>query len=96
MKTLLDLFLGSLSTANPLKRFKWIRDPSEVVKIEGEMTEDGTIKLYFDSAIITEIDAVALALNNRGKQPPCRRPCKFGFGAQYSFYHYSQLFLRAF
>jgi len=92
MKTSLDLFLGSLSTANPLKRFKWIRDPREVLKIEGTMTEDGTIKLYFDNAIITEIQAVALALNNRGKIPPCARPCQFGYGAQYAFYHYLNYF----
>ena len=96
MKKLLDVFLGSLSTANPLKRFTWISErpsvSSDVHPIRGDFVEDGTIKLYFDSAIITEIDAVALALNNRGKQPPCRRPCKFGFGAQYSFYHYLNYF----
>jgi len=92
MKKLLDLFLGSLSRANPLKRFKWIRDVSKVVKIDGTMTEDGTIKLYFDNAIITEIQAVALALNNRGKDPPCTRPCQFGYGAQYAFYHYLNYF----
>jgi hypothetical protein len=96
MKRNLDIFEGSLSIANPLNRFAWISEPEKtetnVVKIHAEFAEDGVLRLFFDNAIITEIDAVALALNNRGKDPPCRRPCKFGMGAQFAYFHYLNFF----
>ena len=96
MKKLLDIFMGSLSTANPLKRFAWIAKhddgSSDVKKIRGGFVEDGVLRLSFDNAIRTEIEAVALVLNNRGRQRPCERPCQFGFGAQYAFYHYLNYF----
>jgi hypothetical protein len=98
MKTLLDLFLGSLSRANPLKRFAWISEPEEIEtkgrnrirEIKGEFAEDGVLRLSFDTGIRTEIEAVSFALKNRNY--PCERPCQFGFGAQYAFFHYLNYF----
>lgn len=94
MKKLLDIFLGSVSTPNPLKRFAWISEQpsvsSDVKKIRGGFAEDGVLRLSFDNGIRTEIEAVSIALKNRNY--PCKRPCMFGFGAQYAFYHYLNYF----
>jgi len=93
MKKLLDIFLGSVSTPNPLKRFKWQSEPikpSDVHPIHGDFAEDGVLRLSFDNGIRTEIEAVSIALKNRNY--PCKRPCMFGFGAQYAFYHYLNYF----
>jgi hypothetical protein len=88
-ETFLNDFLGSLSPANPLKRFKWVSDElalKTVKPIKGEWVENGSLLLSFDIGIREEINGVRITLKNRGK--PCKRPCEFGYGAQYSYYHY--------
>lgn len=98
MKKFLDVFLGSVSKPNPLIRFAWISEDyepdekSEIVAIRGEPSEQGTLKLYFDSAIKTEIDAIFNAVKNRGKRINQERPFKFGFGAQTAYWHYLNFF----
>ena len=94
MKKLLDIFEGSLSRENPLRQFAWISDPQKPIRgidtIHGKFTEEGTLRLSFDTGIRTETQAVAQSLINRGSK--CDRPCQFGFGAQYAFYHYLNFF----
>ena len=86
--------MGSLSQANPLKRFKWVTEPEfdleEVKAVKGEFVESGSLFLSFDVGIQMEIEGVRHSLINRGKS--CGRPCQFGYGSQYSYWHYLNYF----
>jgi len=92
-ETFLEIFMGSLSTANPLRSYEWrlgnIDFPSsKVLPIRTEWYGD-VLSLNFDVGIKSEIDGVADALKKRGKK--CERACQFGYGSQYAFYHYLNL-----
>lgn len=93
-ETFLSIFKGSLSKANPLKRFTWASAPqsmSIVKPIKGECEASGVLHLSFDGALRTEIEGVRTALMNRGKS--CNKPCMFGYGGQYAYYHYLNYFM---
>jgi len=104
----LEIFKGSLSKVTPLNAFRWIKEPKpiqpqtrirsdRVEKIRlmkyftGLFKDSGVLYLAFDVGIRGQIEGVRLSLLNRGKQ--CGRPAQFGYGGQYSFYHYLNYFM---
>jgi len=93
-ETFLKLFKGSLSQANPLKRFKWVSEPESSLKtvkaVKGEFFPSGVLRLIFEIGIRMEIEGVRHTLINEGKE--CGRPCQFGYGSQYAYWHYLNYF----